>query len=153
MQVMVLVREGLWQAAVDSARSLAPDDAGITLVHLASGDVEEVMHGAANGLLGRRRPHFEAAEAGYRQAAEDLLAAARARLGRTCTTSELSGRRVEQQVVAAVEDADLLVMARDGDRSRLGPHSLGPVSRFIVDHAPCPILLVWPGAAPSTGTI
>jgi hypothetical protein len=41
-----------------------------------------------------------------------------------------------------------LVVARDGDRSRLGPHSLGHATRFIVDHAPCPVLLVWPDEAP-----
>ncbi|NEB92870.1 universal stress protein, partial [Streptomyces bauhiniae] len=39
------------------------------------------------------------------------------------------------------------------DRTRLGPHSLGPAARFIVDHAPCPVLLVWPGQAPDLGTI
>jgi len=41
---------------------------------------------------------------------------------------------------------DLLVLARDGDRSRAGPASLGPGARFVVDHAPCQVLLVWPGA-------
>jgi hypothetical protein len=36
------------------------------------------------------------------------------------------------------------MVARDGDHSRLGPHSLGPATRFVVDHAPCVVLLVWP---------
>ena len=49
--------------------------------------------------------------------------------------------------MAAAEGADLLVCARDGDRTHLGPRSLGPASRFIVDHAPCPVLLVWPESA------
>ena len=40
------------------------------------------------------------------------------------------------EVVEAAQDADLLVAAHDGDRSRLGPASLGPVTRFVVDHAP-----------------
>ena len=40
--------------------------------------------------------------------------------------------------MAAAEGADLLILARDGDRAHLGPRSLGPASRFIVDHAPCP---------------
>ena len=43
---------------------------------------------------------------------------------------------------------DLLVLARDGDHSRLGPHSLGPAARFVVDHAPCRVLLVWADAPP-----
>ena len=49
--------------------------------------------------------------------------------------------------------ADLLVMARDGDRSRLGPKSLGKAARFVVDHAACPVLLVWPESAPDVTTI
>ncbi|MGV9778017.1 universal stress protein [Streptosporangium sp. NPDC003464] len=85
-------------------------------------------------------------------AGEKLLAGAAERLGRPCTRREHSGR-VEREVVAAAEGADLLILARDGDRTHLGPRSLGPASRFIVDHAPCPVLLVWPETAPSTATI
>jgi hypothetical protein len=56
-------------------------------------------------------------------------------------------------VVAAAAGADLLILARDGDRSRLGPKSLGPADRFVVDHAPCPVLLVWQEDPPGPGTI
>ena len=56
-------------------------------------------------------------------------------------------------VPAAAADADLLIVARDGDRSRLGPKSLGKAARFIVDHAPCMVLLVWPQTAPDIATI
>jgi hypothetical protein len=48
---------------------------------------------------------------------------------------------------------DVLVLARDGDRSRLGPHSLGPRARFVVDHAPCRVLLIWPDAPPGAETV
>jgi hypothetical protein len=48
---------------------------------------------------------------------------------------------------------DILVLARDGDRERLGPHSLGPAARFVVDHAPCRVLLIWPDVAPAMETI
>ena len=85
-------------------------------------------------------------------AAEELLADARARLGRDATTRAVSGR-VEREVVAAAADADILVLARDGDRSHLGPHSLGPAARFVVDHAPSRLLLVWPDAPPELETI
>ncbi|MDC7340420.1 hypothetical protein PQR15_33175 [Streptomyces lydicus] len=64
-----------------------------------------------------------------------MLAAAAERLGRPCRRSERVGR-VEREVVAAAADAELLVLARDGDRARVGPHSLGPAGRFVVDHAP-----------------
>jgi hypothetical protein len=60
---------------------------------------------------------------------------------------------VEREVVAAAEGADLLVLARDGERGRPGPKSLGPATRFVVDHAPCPVLLVWPEPAPGVADI
>jgi hypothetical protein len=34
------------------------------------------------------------------------------------------------------------IVARDSDHH--GPKSLAPATRFVVDHARCPILLVWP---------
>jgi hypothetical protein len=40
------------------------------------------------------------------------------------------------------------VVARDGDRSRLGPRSLAPATRFVFDHVPCAVLLVWPDEPP-----
>jgi hypothetical protein len=48
---------------------------------------------------------------------------------------------------------DILVLARDGDRERLGPRSLGPMARFVVDHAPCRVLLIWPDVTPALTTI
>jgi nucleotide-binding universal stress UspA family protein len=77
------------------------------------------------------------------EAAAELLADALTRFGRAARTERRRGR-VEHEVVAAAEGADLLVVARDGDRSHPGPHSLGPAARFVVDHAPCQVLLVWP---------
>lgn len=47
-------------------------------------------------------------------------------------------------LLAAAEHMDILVLARDGDRERPEPHSLGPAARFVVDHAPCRLLLIWP---------
>ena len=57
------------------------------------------------------------------------------------------------EVAAAAEGMDLLVLARDGDHSRLGPRSLGPAARFAVDHAPCRVLLMWADAPPGVDTI
>ena len=56
-------------------------------------------------------------------------------------------------MVAAAADADVLVLARDGDRTRLGPRSLAPATRFVVDHAPCAVVLVWPDPAPGLGSL
>ncbi|MGW1361200.1 universal stress protein [Streptomyces chartreusis] len=155
MAVVVWVVEGTWPACVDAARAHAPEGAEVVLLHVTGHDVADAAHGAFAGLLGRGHPerdpgtrveHLAAASA------ESLLQAAAERLGRPCTRVERTGR-VEREVVAATEGADLLVLARDGDRARLGPHSLGPASRFVVDHAACPLLLVWPEPAPGLTTM
>ncbi|MFC4907115.1 universal stress protein [Actinomadura gamaensis] len=146
MTVLVWIAEGVWPACVDAARAHVPAGAGIELLHVTGPDAAGAAHGAFAGLLGRARPDHDpgtemerlAADAGAR-----LLSAAAGRLGRPCTTTERIGR-IEHEVVAAAEGADLLILARDGDRSRPGPHSLGPAARFVVDHASCPVLLVWP---------
>lgn len=152
MRVLVWVADGVWESAVDSARSLAPDDARVELVHVVADDLGEVTRGAFAGLLGRRYTAGPDLDRGLSQSSAEVLNAARVRLGRPAETISRHGR-VEREVVAAAEGVDLLVVARDGDRSRLGPRSLGPETRFVVDHAPCPVLLVWPGDAPGVGTI
>ncbi len=155
MRALVWIVEDTWEATVDEAAGFLPADAQITLLHVADSDVESLAAGAREGLLGRprhHRPPGELLSTLSEDAAEELLADARARLGRDATTRAVSGR-VEREVVAAAADADVLVLARDGDRSRLGPHSLGPAARFVVDHAPSRLLLVWPDAPPELETI
>ncbi|MFE2146117.1 universal stress protein [Streptomyces sp. NPDC059456] len=155
MTVIVWVVEGTWPACVDAARVHAPADSELVLLHVTGHEVPGAAHGAYAGLLGRARPDRDpgtAVEHLATEAGERLLAAAADRLGRPCTRTERSGR-VEREVVAAADGAELLVLARDGDRSHLGPRSLGPAGRFIVDHAPCPVLLVWPETAPATTTL
>ena len=50
--------------------------------------------------------------------------------------------RPEDIVIGACTGADVLVMARNGHRP--GPHSLEHANRFVVDHAPCTVVLTWP---------
>ncbi|MFE6620757.1 universal stress protein [Streptomyces sp. NPDC008086] len=155
MVVVVWIVEGTWPACVDAARRHAPEDAEVVLLHVTGPDVADAAHGAFAGLLGRGHPerdpgtrveHLAAASA------ETLLQAAADRLARPCTRVERTGR-VEHEVIDATADADLLILSRDGDRTRLGPHTLAPPSRFVVDHAPCPLLLVWPEPAPPVTTL
>lgn len=146
MTVLVWIVEGTWPACVDAAIAHAPQDSAITLLHVSGHDVPDAAHGAFAGLLGRGHPERDpgtALEHLATTSGKDLLNAAAARLGRPCTRLERTGR-VEREVVSAAEGADLLVLARDGDRGHPGPRSLGPGSRYVVDHAPCPVLLVWP---------
>jgi nucleotide-binding universal stress UspA family protein len=149
--VVVWIAEIGWRSVVDVARELTPQ-AEIVLVHVIPGDVEEVVHGAFAGLLGRHRSAPTRVDEAAAEDERQLLAAAAARLDRPATLDQRRGR-VEREIVDAAAKADLLVLSRDGDRSRLGPHSLRPHTRFVVDHAPCAVLLVWPGSAPAVDTI
>ncbi|GAA4622325.1 hypothetical protein GCM10023196_014050 [Actinoallomurus vinaceus] len=155
MKVIIWVAEGTWEAAVDAARDLAPADADLTLLHVTGDEIAAAAHQAFAGLLGRgRRDRDPGArlEALSQAAAADLLEAATARLGRPATRQARHGR-IEREVLRAAEDADLLICARDGARDRLGPRSLAPPTRFVVDHAPCRVLLVWPEPAPGLDSL
>jgi hypothetical protein len=149
MRVVVWITERGWEACVDAAAALVPADADVTLLSVPSRDLEEVAAGGRAGLLGRRPPPAPgpAWEEVADDAAQALVADARRRLGREAATAVRHGR-VEREVVTACAGADLLVLARDGDDAHLGPKSLGKHARFVVDHAPCRVLLVWPGEPP-----
>lgn len=165
MAVIVWITEGTWPSCVDAARAQARPDAEIVLLHVLDTEVPAVAHGAFAGLLGRGHPADrhrpatgwgrdpgDAAEATATAAEQQLLQAAADRLGRPCTQQTRTGR-AEREVVEAADGADLLILARDGDLDHLGPHSLGRATRFVVDHAPCPILLVWPRQTPDVTTL
>lgn len=154
MRVVVWIAEGTWPACVDAAKTYADGQADITLLHVTGDDVAAAAHGAFAGLLGRgaHRDPGEQVESIAASAAAELLAAAAERLGRRSSAVERHGR-IEREVVHAVADADLLICARDGDRERLGPHSLAPPTRFALDHAPCAVLLVWPEPAPGVDSM
>jgi nucleotide-binding universal stress UspA family protein len=158
MRALIWIVEDTWEATVAEAAAFLPADAEITVLHVAPGDVETLAEGTRHGLLGRPRRHpgppapHEPLRAISDEAAEALLADARERLGRDARTERRRGR-VGHEVAAAADGMDLLVLARDGDHSRLGPHSLGPDARFVVDHAPCRVLLVWADAPPDVDTI
>ncbi|MFD7341797.1 universal stress protein [Streptomyces violascens] len=154
MSVIIWITEGTWPACVDAARERA-GDVDLVLLHVTDDAVSEAAHGAFAGLLGRGRPERDPGtrlEDLSRAATDDLFAEAERRLGRPARRLALHGR-AEQQVVRAAEGAELLICARDGDRTHLGPRSLGPAARFVVDHAPCPVLLVWPDTAPGLGSL
>lgn len=150
MRVVVWIAEGSWEGCVDRARELVPADAEVTLLHVSPSDAEALAAegGPAVRLLGRHPPpppgptvrEISAAEA------QALLTAARERLGRPAALVARRGR-IEREVIEACEGSDLLVLARDGPPRR-EPKSLGRWSRFVVDHAGCPVLLVWPQDPP-----
>lgn len=144
MRALVWIVEDTWEATVARAAALLPPDAEVTLLHVAPVGVEGLAEGARHGLLGRRHPPPpHPVRAISDEAAAALLAEARAALGRDARIEQRRGR-VEREVVALAADADLLVLARESTEP--GPHSLRPPTRYVVDHAPCEVLIVMPRA-------
>jgi nucleotide-binding universal stress UspA family protein len=156
MRVLVWLVQDTWRATVAEASELLPGNAEITLLHVIPTEAEDLLHGARAGLLGRRHPPPPPQEPPLRAISEDaareLLAEAQSRLGRPASVQTRRGR-VEREVLAAADGAELLVIARDGERSHLGPRSIGAQARFVIDHAPCRVLLVWPDRPPPVSTI
>ena len=154
MRVVVWITEAGWEACVDDRRrARCPPTPTITLLAVPS----RRARGGGRGRAGRaaRPPSAAAARPELDEVADDAAARAARRRARAPRPPrprrEVRHGRVEREVVAACEGADLLVLARDGDDERLGPKSLGQHARFVVDHAPCRVLLVWPGEPPAAG--
>ncbi len=156
MRAVIWIVEGTWQGCVDVAAGILPSDAEVVLLHAESAEAQQAAEAASAGLLGRHRPGRGGPGLALisDEEADGLLDAAEQRLARGELRRVRVRGRVERAVVAALADhVDVLVCARDGDRSRLGPHSLGPATRFVVDHAPCSVVLVWPDETPDVGSI
>jgi nucleotide-binding universal stress UspA family protein len=157
MRIVIWIVEGTWEGCIDAALDHFPSDSQFKLLHVTQSDVTEAADAATIGLFGR---HFAGRKPAhlYEQVADDeaskLLAAAAARLGHPEASLISLRGRVEREVVRALaEEADVLVVARDGDHARLGPKSIGHATRFVVDHAPCAVLLVWPDEIPRIDSI
>lgn len=151
MRVLAWIAPATWPAVVDALLDHHGDDE-ITLVAAADA-YADFPAGRLGGLLGRRHRDVDAQDSGLvQEMARDVLAQAAGKLGDDVGTTVLIGP-TERVITEAAADADHLVMARDGDRSRLGPPSLGAHTRFVIDHAPCTVELVWPGQAPGLSTI
>jgi nucleotide-binding universal stress UspA family protein len=151
MRVLVWIVEDTWKATVAAAAAFLPADADIILLHVTPTEAEAVAGGARHGLLGRAHRAPAELQVLSEQSARDLLTDAQRLLGRQAVRQARRGR-VEREVVAAAEEMDLLVLARDRGRAHRGPRSLGSTARYVVDHAPCAVLLIWPdGVAPGGG--
>jgi nucleotide-binding universal stress UspA family protein len=141
LSVVAWITESGWEACVDAVARLGPTE--VTLVHVATTELP--------GPRGRRHEEVMARMADLAgEAAQALLDDAAERLGDgrddvTIFTLAASGLP-EDVVMQSAADVDLLVLARDGRHP--GPHSIGHAARFVVDHAACDVLVVWPGGGP-----
>ena len=96
----------------------------------------------SRGFVG---PRFEQIHQAEQDAARDILEEGR----RYLQEAELLRRegRSEHEIVncAAEWRADLIIVSPRSSQDRnleLGPKSVGHVARFVLDHAPCPVLLL-----------
>jgi nucleotide-binding universal stress UspA family protein len=129
-RALVWVTPTGWEACIDAARELGAE---VTLLSVADEGPEP---GRMLGRHHHRHPRPPIA------ADDELLDAAAERLGRDAARLSPPGKP-EHAVVDAAAEFDLLIVSRTNLRP--GPHSLGHATRFVVDHAPCSLLLVWPG--------
>lgn len=140
MRVLGWIAPGTWQAVVEAARR-RPESDEITLV--AAVDSEEALPTSMlEGLMGRNRRgdhHCETSNRLTSQAAEELLGRATQALGRTCETRLLTGR-TERVVTTACDDADLLLLSRDGTVPGWGQQAwaITPASCWTTRPAPSP---------------
>jgi nucleotide-binding universal stress UspA family protein len=146
MRVLVWIVDETWNATVVAAAAFLLADAEVTLIHVRASDAETVASGSRYALLGRfHRSSAEQLDTISEESANELLADAQGVLGREAALDARCGL-IEREIVAAAETMDLLVFARDEERAHHGPRSLGPTARYVLDHAPCAVLLVWPEA-------
>jgi nucleotide-binding universal stress UspA family protein len=136
MRVLAWITEGGWEACVDAVAAL--DATEVTLLHVATMDVP--------GPRGRRHEQVMSRMSELAgEAAGALLDDAEERLGREAGKVAANGP-AEHVVMEAAASADMLVVVRESRHP--GPHSIGHAARFVVDHAPCNVVLVWPSGGP-----
>lgn len=150
MRALVLV-DGLHSAELLGALAslLALEQTDLDLVSVrgpaARARLDAVLHRAGHHALPPQRAR-ELDEAEREQSAAALaeavaLARPIAASVRTFEAAGEPGRAVCE--LAARESVDMVAIRAGGpDLPRSGPPSLGPVARYVTDHAPCPVLLL-----------
>jgi nucleotide-binding universal stress UspA family protein len=95
------------------------------------------------------QPVTEEMVAAETAAAQEILSAGRAYVEKAETLVRPGRPELEIVNAAAEWRADVILIcarAEYGEPPHLGPRSVGHVARFVLDHAPCPVLLVRPMA-------
>jgi nucleotide-binding universal stress UspA family protein len=109
-------------------------------------DIEH-MHERFLRRPGPARPRQDEMEQAELAAAQDVLNEGLRYLP-NAETFQRQGRPEREIVnVAAEWQADLVIICPRGEyggKPSFGPKSVGHVARFVLDHAPCPVLLVRP---------
>ncbi len=128
-------------------RDLLPPDAAVDLFHVIDDAAARELEMRVFRRPGHPPPRTldERARAAEQRGSDAILDDAARALGLAADVAVGRGRPEQEIVRRAIEgDAALVIVAsRPGeDATEPGPHSLGHVARFVVDHAPCPVLVV-----------
>ena len=139
LNVLAWITESGWEACVDAVARLQPTE--VTLLYVTTPELPGPPGRRHEEVMGRMAALAE-------EAAQALLDDAVERLddGTVTMYTLVDSGLPEDVVMRAAADADLLVIARDNRHP--APHSIGHAARFVVDHAPCDVVLVWPGGGP-----
>ena len=130
------------------ARAVPPRDADLLFAHVLDSSFEEGWEQmAGHHWLGRRpgpRVHDHVQDVAARSSREILdeaMVLSRDWPVATRRPVELRGNPERELVrLALAERADLLTVGQH--RTELGPHAIGRCARFVIDHAPCSVLVV-----------
>lgn len=156
MKVLCLlgIREA-WDMVAQALRELNPAQLELLLVYVVNEEQREGVLGLLGGLGRRPAPPDERAEA--MDAAEDQAGAMSLRRAyQAALDGGVAPQRITQRLVrgrpehAIVELAEreacrlIVLRAKDEVHVRVprGPASIGHVARFIIDHAPCDVLVL-----------
>ena len=93
------------------------------------------------------QPVIQEMLAAEKEACQDILKAGLERLPEAESLLRQGYPELELVNAAADWKADVILIcprAEYGAPPSLGPHSVGHVARFVLDHAPCPVMLVRP---------
>ena len=130
------------------ARAVPLERADVLLAHVInSAREEDWQRMAGHHWLGRHsapRRHEGVREAEMqtaREILEEALALSQDWPAASRRSVDLQGNPERELVrLALTEHADLLAVGQH--RVELGPHAIGRCARFVIDHAPCSVLLV-----------
>jgi nucleotide-binding universal stress UspA family protein len=127
---------------LDRAAELLPEGLAWTVVHVVDQRPEDEVERAIGSLPGRRGG-LDRMHQSVEQLQQDVQREVEAWLheaGRTAGLSFLYGIPEHEIVdLASQIGAEIVVV---GARPETGPHRFGHVSRFVVDHASCSVLVI-----------
>lgn len=129
---------------LDRAAELLPEGMSWAIVHVVDQRPEEEVGRAISSLPGRRGGR-DRIQQSIDQLQHDIQQEVETWLRDTGRTAELSFLYgiPEQEILALANriDTEIVVI---GARAETGPHRFGPVSRFVIDHVPCSVLVISP---------